>query len=105
MYKQHQRTVSQQNVLTAIAETSAVYRQLLKLLSAGSHLEVTPMPYEKVESLLTFEFTGFEIVSDVRIFDLRGWADEKSDDRPDVYTRPAFGVQSGQSSVSYSKKK
>jgi hypothetical protein len=88
LHKANKRANQQKMVLTAIAETSPVYRKILDLLQHGSITPLGPAPYSDVEKLEPTDFTGFEIISDTRIFDLRRWG-EGTDSRPapSVYTQ------------------
>ena len=88
LYKANKRANQHNMVLTAIAETSPVYRKILNLLQHGPISPLGPAPYSDVETLEPTDFTGFEIISDTRIFDLRRWG-EGTDSRPapSVHTR------------------
>jgi hypothetical protein len=77
----------QQNmVLTAIAETSPVYDKILSLLEHGP-ASLEKMPYADVKSLPEPDFTGFEFLSDTRIYDLRGWTDSEDSTPAAAYSR------------------
>ncbi len=75
LYEMNKRAQQQSMVLAAIAETSPLYRKILDLLESGPTPTVRAAPYEEVEELEPQDFAGFEIISDTRVFDLRGWAD------------------------------
>jgi hypothetical protein len=75
LYKANKRAYQQRMVLTAIAETSPVYRKILDLLEHGPVQLTLTAPFEEVSTIEPPDFTGFEIVSDTRIYDLRQWSD------------------------------
>jgi predicted acylesterase/phospholipase RssA len=75
LYKLNKRAQQQSMVLSAIAETSPLYRKVLQLLESGPVHTVKAAPFLEVETLAGTNFDGFEIVSDTRVFDLRGWGD------------------------------
>ncbi len=74
-FRMLERAERQQLVLTAIAEMSPDYHRLLNLLEQGPDLAFKTMPFEEVESMDEPDMTGFEVLNDTRIFDLRGWSD------------------------------
>ncbi len=74
IYKANRHAQQQQLVLSAIAETSPLYRKILELLEDGTPVSVPAMTFKEVDTLKEPTFEGFEVVSDDRIFDLRGWA-------------------------------
>ena len=74
-YKERQQSQQQRMVLSAVADMSPDYRKILDLLRHGPAPRIEAMPYEEVESLEPPDYTGFEVLSDTRIFDLRPWAD------------------------------
>jgi len=75
LYQMNERAQRQSMVLSAIAETSPLYRKILDLLESGPTQTVAAAPYEEAETIEKPDFAGFEIISDTRVFDLRGWAD------------------------------
>ena len=75
LYTANERASQQRMVLTAISEMSPVYRKILDLLERGPAESLGPAPYLDVDALEPPDFTGFEIVSDTRVFDLRSWSD------------------------------
>lgn len=75
LYQSNRRSQQQQTVLDTIAEMSPNYRKILELLEDGPSPVFQAMPYDDVETLEDPDFTGFELISDTRIFDLRGLAD------------------------------
>jgi len=84
LYRLNEKAQQQSMVLTAIAETSPMYREILGLLEDGPPPSLGPAPFEEAETLEPPDFTGFEVISDTRVFDLRGWSD------PNENTPPAF---------------
>ena len=74
IYKANRHAQQQQLVLSAIAETSPLYRKILELLEDGTPVSVPAMTFKEVDTLKEPTYDGFEVVSDDRIFDLRGWA-------------------------------
>ncbi|MFV2067411.1 MAG: patatin-like phospholipase family protein [Pirellulales bacterium] len=75
LYQSNKRSQRQQMVLSAIAETSPVYRKILELLERGPARDIGTLPCTDVTAMEPPDFSGFEIVSDTRIFDLRRWLD------------------------------
>ena len=72
-----ERAERQQLVLTAIAEMSPDYHRLLNLLEEGPNPEFETMPFEEVETLADPDLTGYEVLSDTRIFDMRAWSEQR----------------------------
>ncbi|MEM9657644.1 MAG: patatin-like phospholipase family protein, partial [Planctomycetota bacterium] len=70
-----QRSSQQRAVITAISDMSPDYARILDLLRQGPTAGVSPMPFREVDALEAFDVSGFKVVSDTRIFDLRGWTD------------------------------
>ena len=77
LYKLNEKSQQQTMVLTAIAETSPVYGKILGLLEFGPDPLIAPAEYLEVDSLVPADNTGFQIISDTRIFDLRRWTESK----------------------------
>ncbi len=75
LHQANKRAQRQDLVLSAIAETSPVYRKILELLDQGPAPRLKPAPYTEVDAMPTLDFEGFEIISDTRIYDLRGWTE------------------------------
>ena len=63
----------QQLVLTAIKEMSPDYERLLQLLEEGPQPDFETMSFEEVDLLEKPDIEGYEVLSDTRIFDMRGW--------------------------------
>ena len=68
-----ERAAQQRVVLTAISDMSPDYRKILELLKNDGPEQITGMPFEEVKELSASDLTGFNVLSDTRIFDLRGW--------------------------------
>ena len=67
-------TTSQYSVLTTIAESDSDYRQLIELLAGGAPSSLTQLDVVDVPELAPPDYSGFDIVTDFHIVDLRGWA-------------------------------
>ncbi|MGY8769298.1 MAG: patatin-like phospholipase family protein [Pirellulales bacterium] len=74
VYKMRKATIDQQRVLSAVAGTSPIYHKILALLEEGPNLEMEGMTANEVTEMLEPDFTGYEVISDTRIFDLREWS-------------------------------
>ena len=89
LYRSNRIALQQSYVLEAVSETSPLYRKILKLLESGHHHEIPVVEFAELDSLAASSDTGVEVISDDRIFDLRGWAAAPSnkDWQPYAYTR------------------
>ncbi len=87
LFKANQRAYQQRVVLTAVSETSPVYRKTLDLLNQGPGRPFGPAPYEDVAELVEVDLTSFEIISDARIIDLRRWSRSSDSQAPNFYSR------------------
>ncbi len=76
--KLHAKSQRQQMVLSAVAETSPIYRKVLTLLEEGPVNTFVPAEYVEVDTLEELDYTGYKIISDSRIIDLRRWSGKKS---------------------------
>lgn len=86
-YKSQEKSRHQEMVLSAIAQTSPLYRTIVKLLGelpANPPAEVT---YTETEELQPSNIEGFEILSDSRVYDLRGWNLKSTSRRALFYDR------------------
>lgn len=72
LYKSNETAVQRGYVLSAIAETSPLYREMFSRFENGPVHDAKPVDYEEAKSIEPLDFTGFEILSNSRIFDLRG---------------------------------
>ena len=84
IYQFRKHAQQQSIVLQAIADTSPLYRELLGLLEKGPVTSVPAFNHKEVDSLEPADFTGFEIISDTRLIDLRAWTS------PDIKTTAPF---------------
>ena len=80
IYNWHQTAVQQSYVLSAIAETSPVYRDVLNLLHSGPRPPMAAISFEETESVEPLNFSGYDVVSDHRIYDLRAWSKKSGDE-------------------------
>ena len=88
LYQSKQTALHQSHVLAVVAETSPLYRKILNLLDSGPIHELPDVPFEEVEQLDSVAYEGVEVISDDRIYDLRGWsAAEGQQWSPYSYTR------------------
>ena len=76
LYRYRETTRQQGYVLSAVTATSPLYRTMLQLLENGEPPSIEPVAYEEVESLQPTDFTGFQVLSDDRIYDLRSWTSD-----------------------------
>jgi predicted acylesterase/phospholipase RssA len=74
VYKLNKKSQQQDMVLSAIAETSPVYREILRALAGEPPPPMPPSSFVEVDEMKPVDFTGFEIITDTRIFDLRRWS-------------------------------
>jgi predicted acylesterase/phospholipase RssA len=79
LYKSNKTAAQRGYVLSAIAETSPLYRKILSLMEGGPVDDLTPVDYEEVSVIENLDFTGFDVLSDDRIFDLRDWTSAPAD--------------------------
>ncbi|MCO8122386.1 patatin-like phospholipase family protein [Stieleria sp. TO1_6] len=82
MYTAHRTSVRQGYVLTAVAETSPIYRDVLDLLHNGRKPAMPVIPFEEVDSVKPLDFTGYDVITDDRIYDLRGWTEHEQIEHP-----------------------
>ena len=89
LYSSHQTAIHQGYVLSVVAQTSPVYRQVLHLLNKGPMTEIAPLEFAEVDSIEPLDFTGYKVISDDRIYDLRGWnsKDNSVDWAPRMHAR------------------
>jgi predicted acylesterase/phospholipase RssA len=87
LHKSRQRARQQQMVLSAIAASSPLYRTIVELLREGTPVAPPSAPYIEVDELEPPDTSGFEFVSDARVFDLRGWNSQLSNHHGFVYNR------------------
>ena len=95
VYKLNEKSQQQTMVLTAIAETSPVYGKILELLEYGPDPSIASVEYQEVDFLPALDNTGFQIISDTRIFDLRRWT-ESNDAKAAPFAHLRFRVRRNQ---------
>jgi predicted acylesterase/phospholipase RssA len=86
LYQSKQRSYQQQMVLSAIAQSSPLYRTIVNLLREQPAEPPTPVVFAEVDTLEPADLSGFEVISDSRVFDLRGW-NQAAANRAIVYDR------------------
>jgi predicted acylesterase/phospholipase RssA len=84
LYKARKTAFQQQQVLSAIAKSSPLYGDVLGMLQSNRPYRIAPIEFEQVDSVEALDFTGYDVISDDRIYDLRGWT---SSDRPQYAAR------------------
>jgi predicted acylesterase/phospholipase RssA len=88
LYKSRKRAHQQDMVLTAISETSPLYREILELLEGKPIPAQQAVKFQEVSKMQPSDLTGYEVVSDTRIYDLRRWtAEQRSNTSPFVHQR------------------
>ncbi len=87
LYQSRKRSNRQQMVLSAIAASSPLYRTIVDLLGQEPAEPPAPISFGEVDRLEPPDTSGFEILSDSRVFDLRGWNVAASGYRSIVYDR------------------
>ena len=88
LYRSNRIALQQSYVLEAVTATSPLYRKILQLLEAKGHHEIPEVEFSELDSLSASSETGVEVISDDRIFDLRGWAAPSMKEwRPYSYAR------------------
>ncbi|TWU13366.1 Patatin-like phospholipase [Symmachiella macrocystis] len=88
IYKMNQHARQQGVVLSALAQSSPIYGKVIELMDQGPAGPLPSVEYEVVTAIDDADYTGFEIISDSRIYDLRGW-EEGTNEQGEVtaYTR------------------
>jgi hypothetical protein len=84
LYEARRTAFQQQQVLSAIAKSSPLYGDVLDLLQSKKPYRIPPIEFEQVDRVEPLDFTGYDVISDDRIYDLRGWT---SSDRPQYAAR------------------
>ena len=74
LYKLNEDSQFQTTVIDAITATSPVYKEVVKLFHQTPTKLIDSLSYEDVESMEDIDYTGFKIISDTRIYDLRNWS-------------------------------
>jgi hypothetical protein len=85
------RTAIQQGyVLAAVSQTSPVYRDVLRILDSELPATVPELNAEKTDIIQPLDFTGYQVITDDRIYDLRGWSDPSNPRPPLMHARFRF---------------
>ena len=88
IYKMNQHARQQGIVLSALAQSSPIYGTVIELMDQGSAGPLPSVDYEVVTTIDDADYSGFEIISDSRIYDLRGWEESMNESREvTAYTR------------------
>ncbi len=87
LYESRRTAVQHGYVVTAVAETSPVYRRLLELIDGGPVTERPLVEFDEVDQLQPPNSDSFEVLSDDRIFDLRNWTTGSKNDEAYAYSR------------------
>lgn len=87
LYESRKSARQQQMVLSAIAQSSPLYRIIVQLLHQGTSVAPPKVEFTEVEELEPPDVSGFEFVSDARVYDLRGWNSERMTHRGVVYNQ------------------
>ncbi|MGB7952082.1 MAG: patatin-like phospholipase family protein, partial [Candidatus Binatia bacterium] len=73
VYDARKTAIQQQQVLSALAQSSPLYADVLEFLDQKRPDPIAPIRFEQVDSVEPLDFTGYDVVSDDRVYDLRGW--------------------------------
>jgi hypothetical protein len=84
LYQTRKIAVQQQQVLSAVAKSNPLYGDVLRMLQSEKPYMIPPIEFEEVDSVEPLDFTGYDVISDDRIYNLRGWT---SSDRPQYAAR------------------
>jgi hypothetical protein len=82
-----ERLRQQETILSAVAQLNPNYDRIVELLRHEEMPEISPMPYETASALDKPDLTGFEVLADSRIFDLRDWTDSNPHAKAFAYSR------------------
>lgn len=74
IYRLHQSRTRQQMILSAVKQTSPLYNELLELLGSQPPTSLPDIEFNSVETLEPFDWSGFEVLSNSLIFDVRNWS-------------------------------
>jgi predicted acylesterase/phospholipase RssA len=78
IYQQRRTAAHQEHVLAAVAKSSPLYRDVVDLLRHGPAGTIPTISFEEVETVEPFDFAGYDVVTDDRIYDVRGWVRGRS---------------------------
>ena len=73
-----ERLRQQETILSAVAQLNPNYQEIVDLLRHEATPDFTPLDYETAAALDEPDLTGFDVLSESRVFDLRGWSDSNS---------------------------
>jgi len=73
LYQARKLAAQQQQVLSAVAKSSPLYSDVLELLHSEKPYKIPTIKFTEVDSTEPLDFTGYDVISDDRIYDLRGW--------------------------------
>lgn len=79
IWERSERLKQQETILSAVAELDPNYRRIVDLLQTDTPPAVNAMEYATVDTLGDPQPSGFEVISESRVFDLRGWGAEGKD--------------------------
>jgi hypothetical protein len=83
-----ERIRQQETVLSAVAQLNPDYRRVVGLLQHDVVSAFTPLDFEAVPTMDDDpDLSGFDVISDSRVFDLRGWTGSDSDSSAMGYSR------------------
>lgn len=78
IYQQRRIAAHQEHVLAAVAKSSPLYRDVVDLLRNGPAATIPTISFEEVEAVEPLDFTGYDVITDDRIYDVRGWVRGRS---------------------------
>lgn len=91
LYQLREKSIQQGHILSAVAQTSPLHRDVLRLIQEGAPPRIPPVEFKEVDTIKPVDFTGYDVVSDDRIYDLRGWSDDDAEGSPPrMYARFRF---------------
>lgn len=93
LYTANKTAIQRGYVISAVAATSPVYRKILSLIEDGPTAPIKPSAYEDVATMEKPDFSGFEVLSDNRIFDLRGWTSNAAGHESAPYMHSRINVR------------
>ena len=73
-----ERLRQQETILSAVAQLNPNYQEIVDLLRHEATPDFTPLDCESATALGKPDHTGFDVLSESRVFDLRGWSDSNS---------------------------
>ena len=76
LISRHRSALRQGYVSSALKQSSPLHGQVLDLLASGPQQAISPIEFKEVAAVEPIDFTGYDVVSDHRIYDLRGWSNQ-----------------------------